>query len=197
MDAAASEPDEARATVPGAGTLGPVVEAFDRRIDAALDRLRGNEVLDQLFRTASTAGDFSLVWHALGGVRGVATRRIDQLVVLAVGLGLESLIVNQGIKRLFRRERPTEQGETGLEVRQPSTSSFPSGHASAATFAVVLLSTWERPPRVAGWAAVGFLVATSRVYVRIHHASDVVGGMLIGAGLGLLARPVARRVAPR
>ena len=197
MSAPANRPDDAGAPVPGEGTLGPVVERFDRRVDAAFDQWRGSEMLDQLFRSASTAGDFSLVWHALGGIRGLATRRADQVLVLAVGLGLESLIVNQGIKRLFRRPRPTEQGESGLEVRQPSTSSFPSGHASAATFAVVLLSTWERPTRVAGWAAVGLLVATSRIYVRIHHASDVIGGVLVGAGLGLVAKRVAERIAPR
>ncbi|MEM9517038.1 MAG: phosphatase PAP2 family protein [Actinomycetota bacterium] len=184
-------------TVPGEGALGPAIERFDRAVDEAFDRVRGNEALDQLFRAASTAGDFSLVWHALGGMRGLATRRADQVLILAVGLGLESLIVNQCVKRLFRRSRPTEHGVEGLEVRQPTTSSFPSGHASAATFAVVLLSAWERPSRIAGWAAVGILVATSRVYVRIHHASDVLGGIAIGAGLGFAARRVARRIAPR
>ncbi len=153
--------------VPGEGALGPAIERFDRRVDEAFDQLRGNEALDQVFRAASTAGDFSLVWHALGGVRGIATRRADQVLILAVGLGLESLIVNQGIKRLFRRSRPTETGGAGLEVRQPSTSSFPSGHASAATFAVVLLSAWERPSRIAGWAAVGVLVGHQQG-VRAH-----------------------------
>ncbi|MEO1056720.1 MAG: phosphatase PAP2 family protein [Actinomycetota bacterium] len=190
-----AQPDPS--AVPGEGTLGPSIERFDRRVDEAFDRLRGNETLDQVFQAASTAGDFSLVWHALGGVRGLATRRVDQVLILAIGLGIESLIVNQGVKRLFRRPRPTQQGVEGLEVRQPSTSAFPSGHASAATFAVVLLSAWERPSRVAGWAAVGALVATSRVYVRIHHASDVIGGVVIGAGLGWAARRVARRVSPR
>ncbi|MFM8310712.1 MAG: hypothetical protein ACKOAZ_02300 [Ilumatobacteraceae bacterium] len=28
----------------------------------------------------------------------------------------------------------------------------------------------------------------SRAYVRIHHASDVIGGMAVGAALGLAAR---------
>jgi undecaprenyl-diphosphatase len=37
------------------------------------------------------------------------------------------------------------------------------------------------------------LVAASRVYVRMHHASDVVAGIAFGLGLGL----VARRVIPK
>ena len=43
-------------------------------------------------------------------------------------IGLESLVLNQGIKRLFRRPRPTEAGDPRYPVRRPSTSSFPSGH---------------------------------------------------------------------
>jgi membrane-associated phospholipid phosphatase len=35
--------------------------------------------------------------------------------------------------------------------------------------------------------AVAAVVATSRAYVRIHHASDVLGGALLGVALGLLA----------
>ena len=34
------------------------------------------------------------------------------------------------------------------------------------------------------------LIAASRVHVRIHHASDVVGGIVVGTALGLLARHV-------
>jgi undecaprenyl-diphosphatase len=35
---------------------------------------------------------------------------------------------------------------------------------------------------------VAVVVASSRVHVRIHHASDVVGGAIIGVFLGELAR---------
>ncbi|MEZ5218677.1 MAG: phosphatase PAP2 family protein [Ilumatobacteraceae bacterium] len=63
-------------------------------------------------------------------------------------LGVESLLVNQGLKRLFRRDRPTTTGDDRYRVRQPSTSSFPSGHASAAFFAARLLT--RRSP--ASWA---------------------------------------------
>jgi len=40
--------------------------------------------------------------------------------------------------------------------------------------------------------AVALVVAWSRVHVRVHHASDVVGGMVIGVALG----EVAKRLAP-
>ena len=38
--------------------------------------------------------------------------------------------------------------------------------------------------------ALAVVVASSRVYVRIHHASDVVAGAALGVGLGALANQV-------
>ena len=38
-----------------------------------------------------------------------------------------------------------------------------------------------------GVGGVAAVVATSRAYVRIHHASDVVGGAAVGLALGKLA----------
>jgi undecaprenyl-diphosphatase len=38
--------------------------------------------------------------------------------------------------------------------------------------------------------ALAAAVATSRVYVKIHHASDIVGGAVLGTALGLIARKV-------
>ena len=45
----------------------------------------------------------------------------------------------------------------------------------------------------APWFTLAALVAGSRVYVRMHHASDVVAG----AALGLALSPLARRFVAR
>lgn len=179
--------------VPGQHDLGPIVERFDEAADAALEGLRGTPALDRVFTTASHLGEFSAIWHVVNLVLGVRHRRLDRVIVFAALIGLESLVVNQGIKRAFGRTRPTTTGETGLQVRQPLTSSFPSGHASSATFAASLLT--RRAPRPLGaliWLAAG-TVATSRAYVRIHHASDVVAGLVTGRALYLVVRRAFRR----
>jgi undecaprenyl-diphosphatase len=182
--------------VPGQGQFGPRVDAFDERVDALLEMLRGNPVFDRVFSTASHVGDFSLIWHAIGIVRGLAKGRLDQTLLLAAMLGLESLIVNQGVKRLFRRERPTQTGDDRLPVRRPSTSSFPSGHASSAAFAAMVLSGWDGPRVGMIWWKIAAIVGISRAYVRIHHGSDVVAGAVVGSILGLAGRRIARRFAP-
>lgn len=167
---------------------------FDRVVDEALERVRGRPGADRVFLAASHLGDFSLIWHITNVARGLTSpARARQVPVLALALGVESLLVNQGLKRLFGRPRPTLEGDVRFPVRRPSTSSFPSGHASAAAFNATLLTGWDGARTAPLWWGIGSVVAVSRAYVRIHHGSDVVAGMAVGAGLGLAARAVLRR----
>ena len=195
-DAADLPPDPPLDAVPGRGAFGPGIDEFDQRVDELLERLRGNPIADRVFTTASHVGEFSLIWHTISLGRGLARGRRDQVVVLAVLLGTESLIVNQGLKRLFKRKRPTADGDQRLKVRRPLTSSFPSGHASAAAFASTMLAGWDGRRLGVIWYTLGGTVATSRAYVRVHHASDVVGGLVVGRLLGLVGRRLARRLLP-
>lgn len=180
--------------VPGRSQFGPVVDAFDARVDHLLELLRGHPVADRLFVGASHAGDWSAIWHVLSVARGLLRGRPDQVLALAIAIGAESLIVNQGVKRLFRRERPTTEGDERYDVRRPTTSAFPSGHASAAAFAATAFVTWDGKRWAPWWVTIATVVGVSRAYVRIHHASDVVGGAVVGLALGALATPVLRRL---
>ena len=176
------------------GPFGAVVDTFDRTVDALLEQVRGNPIVDRVMTAATDSGEFSAIWHAASLIRGVAKGRPDQVVALAIGIGAESLIVNQGLKRLFHRQRPTTSGDDRFEIRTPITSSFPSGHASAAAFAAVTLVGWDGKRSLPLWSTLATLVATSRPYVRIHHASDVVGGVVVGAVIGIVARRIFRRL---
>lgn len=169
------------------------IERLDHRADAWLERLRGNPVLDRLMPLATDAGEFSLVWHVSSVARGLARGRPDQIAALAVGIGAESLIVNQGVKRLFRRPRPTRDGDERYDIREPLTSSFPSGHASAATFAATVLIGWDGRRWAPLWGTMAAAIALSRPYVRIHHASDIVGGIAVGAVMAVGARRIFGR----
>jgi membrane-associated phospholipid phosphatase len=166
----------------------PALDRADELLDDALDRVRGNAIADRVFYTASQVGDFSIIWHVLNiglVLLGVRTRK--QAVRLALCLGAESLIVNQGIKRLFRRSRPASGDNHPHAVRTPSTSSFPSGHASSAAFAARLLADDHPGLRPLFWL-IAALVSLSRPYVRAHHASDIAGGLVAGSVLARLAR---------
>jgi undecaprenyl-diphosphatase len=170
----------------------PLPKAFDRW-DAAFDRfwepLRRNAVLNKVFYTASEVGDFGMVWLAIGALQGAIGPDAKTKVALrlAVALGVESVLVNGVIKSFFRRERPNWEQNRPLHLRKPRTSSFPSGHASSAVTAAILLSSPFGAWTIA-YAALAAIVALSRVHVKIHHVSDVAGGLLVGALFGTLVK---------
>ncbi len=164
------------------------LDAFDARFDRLLEPTRNFKPTIWLFTTATALGDFGMLWHIVGIVRAVADNsRLKQALILSALMGVESLLLNQGIKRFFKRERPTVKGDSRFKIRKPRTSSFPSGHASSAFFAAVVLTRWSSWPAIALWFSFAVIVATSRIAVRIHHATDIFAGALIGTAMGLLA----------
>jgi undecaprenyl-diphosphatase len=168
------------------------VHELDVQIDTIVDRVRGPR-LDPVFYGLSSAADHGLLWLLAGSTR--AARRGDPCVALrmAAVLTVESALTNGAIKACFRRVRPADDhppdGPLPYGMHRPISSSFPSGHATSAFTAAVLLAGGPATP---AWFVLAGVVASSRVYTRMHHASDVVAG----AALGLLFGAIARRVLP-
>jgi undecaprenyl-diphosphatase len=177
----------------------PGVDRLDAIVDEWFDaHLRGRPAIDRLMYTATAVGDHGIVWLALALLQAAHRRPGWRRALLraSAGLGIESALVNGPVKWMFRRTRPVHLGPRPIALRQPRTSSFPSGHATAAFFGAALLrdddGLWPL------YYAVAVVVAASRVHVKIHHASDVIGGMAIGIVLGELTRhlvPVGSRAA--
>jgi undecaprenyl-diphosphatase len=167
------------------------VTRFDSMVDTLFDRARGNRFADRLFYAASEAGNHSLIWHGVAWARALLTGNYKQAIRISLALGLESAVVNGGIKSLFHRDRPAHDGDRPHPLRTPLTSSFPSGHATSGFFAARLLSADSKLGPA--YYATALVVASSRVYVKIHHASDVVAGAALGAVMGEIATKASRR----
>jgi undecaprenyl-diphosphatase len=173
------------------GSFRAAMRALDESVDAWVDRHRSSR-LDPIFYGLSSAADHSILWHALGALRAARTRDPTAGLRFGAVMAVESALTNGPIKACFRRIRPAEvpAGPLPYGMHRPRTSAFPSGHATAAfTAATVLAQGTNAGPIYFGLAG---LVASSRVYTRMHHASDV----LAGAALGLLFGQVARRLLP-
>ena len=173
------------------------VGAFDARVDRWFaEHLRGRPVADRIFYGASALGDHGVIWLILAAIRGLRSDEgVRAAVRAAAGVGIESALVNGPVKWVFRRERPVLLVDRPLPLRRPLTSSFPSGHATSAFCAAALLSDGDER-----WAPVYYglalVVAWSRVHVSIHHASDVVAGMVIGSVIGEASTRIVRLPQP-
>jgi undecaprenyl-diphosphatase len=169
-------------------------ERFDAAVDAAVEAIRNPE-LDRVFYALSAAGDHSKIWHGLAWAQGVATGRRDNARRLSSALAIESFVTNILIKSIFGRvrpDRPEADGPLPFHVRIPITSSFPSGHATAAFTAAVFLSD-DGESLAPLWFTLAGAVSFSRVYVRMHHASDVLAGAALGLAMGKALHRITRR----
>jgi undecaprenyl-diphosphatase len=160
--------------------------AFDAAVDRRVDAIRSPTV-DAVAYRLSSAADHSLLWHACAAAQALAHGGdFARAARVSLALGAESALTNGAVKTLFGRMRPAAYTDLAFHhgLRRPITSSFPSGHATAAFCAATLLGGGP------GWYTAATVVAATRVYVRLHHASDVVAGATLGLALGLVMRPL-------
>jgi undecaprenyl-diphosphatase len=165
------------------------IAAFDAAVDRAFDHIR-TPAVDRIFYPLSSAADHSLLWHVSGAARALVHHADAAWAArFSLALGAESALTNGAVKSLFRRVRPREYDELAFHhgLRRPITSSFPSGHATAAFCAATLIDGGP------GWYVAAAAVASTRIYVRLHHASDVIAGAAFGVALGRIMRPLVNR----
>jgi len=118
------------------------------------------------------------LWSACFGLVLLRLRERYWIVTLALAVG-GGMLLNQGLKLLYRRARPVVDDPLVML----HSFSFPSGHTSAATSFYGVLAAYlvyavrtpaERVAVIAGAVAAIALVALSRVYLGAHYASDVI-----------------------
>lgn len=98
-------------------------------------------------------------------------------------ISLSSMLLMFFLKNLFGRERPL------IPLLQEAKGlSFPSGHAmmSFAFYGLIIYIVYENVKTGAKWLMIAGLMLTilfigiSRVYLRVHYASDVLAGFCLG-----------------
>ncbi len=164
--------------------LGP----FDASVASFVVRSRGGLDQPMLWLTKLGEGQSLLMLALLAGVLLVASRRWRELTYLT-SVCVGTLLLSGLLKLAFHRARP---GAADLYlIHTPHSYSFPSGHALGATGVLFGLLLVARAVGVRGvylalLVSIVLLlvlgIAASRVYFGVHFPSDVIGGLLAGAG---------------
>ena len=149
--------------------------------------------LNSLALAITKLGSFPITAVLLFGVAAslfLIRRRVDALMVILTVAPMVGVLL---MKMLIDRERP----DFFIMGSQPGGMSFPSGHAVfAVLFGGILVflvgelvgSPLIRRPLQIGLGLLILGVGISRVYLRVHWPSDVIGGYLFGGAslLGLI-----------
>jgi len=161
------------------------VTTIDAAGEALARRCRGSAPIDRALYGLSRAADHSMLWHGVNLADALGSRRWRRPLRRSVVQATEQAVVNGPVKLVVGRARPAALATHPHGLRRPVTSSFPSGHASAAFCAATLLSADQGRRWL--WYPLAAVVAWSRVHVGVHHTSDVLGGAVVGLALARLA----------
>jgi membrane-associated phospholipid phosphatase len=163
----------------------PFVGEFDLSVFHWMDDIR-NGVLTLLARFLNVLGSGLVTIPLRIAVTAwlLIRTRWRALATWVITWAAAELILS-GAKAFFHRGRPP------LPLVEVVGYSFPSGHAVAGAATAVALVLVVLPPGSARrrWElaamAYAFVMAMSRVYLNAHWFSDVVAGVLLGAGVAL------------
>lgn len=155
-----------------------------------------SRLLDATLVPLGHAADRSRIWMVIAGGLALAGGRRSRRAALRglISVAVTSAVANGPVKLLARRQRPAGERIRSRFGRQPTSSSFPSGHAaSAAAFATG--AGLELPAAAVPLGLLAGAVGASRVYAGVHYPGDVLAGGALGAGVALWLQrfwPVAR-----
>jgi undecaprenyl-diphosphatase len=157
-------------------------------------RYARNSVLDVLFPGITMLGDSDWIWIVIAILLLCFCAYRKAGITLATALLLEWGIVNLTLKPLFDRMRPFMLNPAvNLLITKPTDGSFPSGHTAAAFASAFVIYHFNKRWGVAAYT-LAILIALSRLYLYVHFPTDVLGGMIIGTLVGLLAVLVVGKV---
>lgn len=165
----------------------PTIRRFDHVIDRLVERLP--QQLYPFMHLFTIIGQPPFTVGIAATVLGYGLALEKTFYIAAGVIAIATIILSSLLKIILRRARPISDY---VEKMFFKTFSFPSGHAAGALVsyglaAYVISLRWPELT-VTVWCvalAVAFMISFSRIYLRAHYASDIIGGWLVG-GAGLL-----------
>lgn len=105
---------------------------------------------------------------------------------------IASVVITQALKYGIDRRRPYNSYSQIQNEHIESSPSFPSGHTSAIFATATSLSlAFPKWYVIAPAYTVATSVAYSRMFLGVHYPSDVLAGMIIGAGSSYLSYKIS------
>lgn len=152
------------------------------------------DFLDAVLPVISWTCNHGEIWILLAAVLLLWKKYRWTGVSLSFALILDLVCCNMILKPLVGRARPFAVN-TAVELltAPPADASFPSGH-TAASFAAVFALWASGSPLWKPAAALASVIAFSRLYLYVHWPTDVLGGIVVGAAVGVAGAWLAKQL---
>jgi membrane-associated phospholipid phosphatase len=145
-----------------------------------------NPVLDFLFELVTMLAEDIFLIAVITFIFWNVNKQAGKKIVYSLFV---SICVNGGIKDIVRRPRPFQVCSeiTGKRATTATGYSFPSGHSQNISATVFAFARWIKKRWFYIFAVVmSLLVGFSRLYLGVHFPTDVIVGLLLGAGISIL-----------
>ena len=162
------------------------IHTFDRVVGGWVSRLPS--WLRPIMLIFTMLGEPPFTVGAAATVLGYGAALGKQMYVNAGLTALATIAICSLLKLALRRSRPRSKYSRDMWIK---TFSFPSGHAAGSLVSYLMLAffvsgKWPDYAALAWTIAIlgCLIIALSRVYLKAHYASDIIGGWIVG-GIGL------------
>ena len=164
-----------------------IIEKYDIKAAEYINSHYQSKIMDNIMKFFTYLGNLGLLWIGISILFILRNKSRKIGVVLICALILTSLLGEGLIKHIVKRKRPFIKMNIcdQLIIGTPSTYSFPSGH-TASSFAVsaVFIAISSKISIII--IIISTLIALSRIYLKVHYVSDVIGGAILGLFCGTI-----------
>ena len=113
-------------------------------------------------------------------------------VLIGLAISIVNIAIFRLVKTIMERPRPVTLSARPMKYRMIDDFAFPSGHATVA-FGIAYLIAAAYPDFWWAWTGAylaSMVISLSRIFVREHYPSDVIGGAIIGTLVSALFLPI-------
>lgn len=143
--------------------------------------------LDSVMIFITSLGNHGIFWITLSVIFVCfkKTRRCGFLMMIAMAICF--VFGNGLLKNLIARPRPfVVDTSVTLKIPTPGEYSFPSGHTMNAFSAATVIFLHHKKAGIPA-LVLASLIGFSRMYLFVHFPTDILGGVLVGAGAAVVS----------
>lgn len=158
-----------------------IIEKYDIKAAKYINSHFQHKKLDPLMKFFTYLGNLGLLWISISILFMLKHESRKTGIVLICSLLMTTILGEGIIKHIVKRKRPFIKMNIcdQLIIGTPSTYSFPSGHtASSFAAAAVFLAINSSISIII--VLIATLIGLSRIYLKVHYVSDVLGGAVLG-----------------